>query len=163
MFFLLIIAQLWIIVFLVESAILELLCVGSIVSCTSPPDVVNPLSVSVQSSGKKQLILDLRHVNFFVSISEVKFDDAQSMLNFFIGKSPSNLLAYSFDIKSGYHYAQIYPSHQRFLGFSWVFQGVPKYFKFVALPFGLTTTAFHFHQSHAPPSLNIGVVRPSTL
>ena len=64
----------------VESAILELLSVGSIVSCTSPPDLVNPLSVSVQSSGKKRLILDLRHVNFFVSKSKIKFDDAQSML-----------------------------------------------------------------------------------
>ena len=59
---------------------------GSIVSCTSPPDVVNPLSVSVQSSGEKRLILDLRNVNFFVSKSKIKFDDAQSMLNFFIGE-----------------------------------------------------------------------------
>ena len=46
-----------------ESAIQELPSVGSIVSCTCPPDVVNPLSVSVQSSGKKRLILDLRYVN----------------------------------------------------------------------------------------------------
>ena len=42
----------------VESAIQELLRVGSIVSCTCPPDVVNPLSVSVQSSGKKRLVLE---------------------------------------------------------------------------------------------------------
>ena len=41
----------------VESAFQELLRVGSIVSCTCPPDVVNPLSVSVQSSGKKRLII----------------------------------------------------------------------------------------------------------
>ena len=60
--------------------------------------MVNPLSVSVQSSGKKRLILDLRHVNFFISNSEVKFDDAQSMLYFFIDESPSNLLTY-FDVK----------------------------------------------------------------
>jgi len=75
----------------VESAIQELLSVGSIVSCTYPPDVVNLLSVSVQSSGKKRPILDLRHVNFFVSKSKIKFEDAQSMLNFFVGDSPSNL------------------------------------------------------------------------
>ena len=56
----------------VESAIKELLRVGSIVSCTCPPDVVNPLSVSVQSSCKKRLILDLRHVNFFVINVSVK-------------------------------------------------------------------------------------------
>ena len=30
------------------------------------PDIVNPLSVSIQSSGKKRLILDLRHVNLYV-------------------------------------------------------------------------------------------------
>lgn len=124
---------------------------GSIVSCTSPPDVVNPLSVSVQSSGKKQLILDLMHVNFFVRNSEIKFDDAQSMLNFFIGESPSNSSAYSFDINSGYQYAQIYPSHQRFLGFSWVFYGVPKYFKLVVLPFGLTTGPYIFTKVTRPP------------
>ena len=46
----------------VESAIQVLLSVGSIVTCSCPPDVVNPLSVCVQSSGKKSLTLDLRHV-----------------------------------------------------------------------------------------------------
>ena len=30
------------------------------------PDIVNPLSVSVQSSGNKRLILDLRHINLQV-------------------------------------------------------------------------------------------------
>jgi len=29
----------------------------------STSDIVNPLSVSVQTSGKKRLILDLRHIN----------------------------------------------------------------------------------------------------
>ena len=52
--------------------------------------MVNPLSVSVQSSGKKRLILDLRH--FFVNKPKIKFEDAQSMLIFFlIGESRSNL------------------------------------------------------------------------
>ena len=134
----------------VESAIQELFRVGSIVSCTCPPDVVNPLSVSVQSSGKKRLILDLRHVNFFVKKSKIKFEDAQSMLNFLIGESRSNLWAYSFDMKSGYHHVEIYPSHQRFLGFSWVFNGVRKYFKFVVLPFGLSTGLYIFTKVMRP-------------
>ena len=30
------------------------------------PDIVNPLSVSIQPSGKKRLILDLSHVNLYV-------------------------------------------------------------------------------------------------
>ena len=49
----------------VLSAITELLKVGSVVECPFPPVVVNPLSVSIQHNGKKRLILDLRHVNFF--------------------------------------------------------------------------------------------------
>ena len=31
-----------------------------------PPAIVNPLSVSIQSSGKERLILDLRHVNLYI-------------------------------------------------------------------------------------------------
>ena len=45
----------------VGDAILELLRDNRIEEVFSSPDIVNPLSVSVQSSGKKRLILDLRH------------------------------------------------------------------------------------------------------
>ena len=45
--------------------------------------MVNPLSVSVQLSGKKRLILDLRRVDFFANKSKIKFEDAQSMLIIF--------------------------------------------------------------------------------
>ncbi|KAK3703826.1 hypothetical protein QZH41_002896 [Actinostola sp. cb2023] len=61
-------------------AILELVELGSVIECPCPPYVVNPLSVSIQSSVKKRLILDLRHVNFFVKKSKIKFEDASSML-----------------------------------------------------------------------------------
>ena len=64
----------------VASAITELLKVGSVVECPFPPVVVNPLSISVQSNEKKTLILDLRHVNFFVEKSKIKFEDAKSFL-----------------------------------------------------------------------------------
>ena len=64
----------------VVSAITELLKVGSVVDCPFPPVVVNPLSVSVQSNRKKRLILDIRHVNFFVKNSKIKFEDAKSFL-----------------------------------------------------------------------------------
>ena len=38
----------------VEQAISDLLATGSVVECDSAPIVVNPLSVSVQSNGKKK-------------------------------------------------------------------------------------------------------------
>ncbi len=47
----------------VESAISELVVNHSVVEVPFVPHVVNPLSVSIQSSGKKGLIRDLRHVN----------------------------------------------------------------------------------------------------
>ena len=64
----------------VVSAVTELLKVGSVVECPFPSVVVNPLSVSVQSNGKKRLMSDLRHVNFFVKKCKIKFEDAKSFL-----------------------------------------------------------------------------------
>ena len=47
----------------VSEAILDLLEKGLIVKCKFRPCIVNPLTVSVQNSGKKRLILDLRIPN----------------------------------------------------------------------------------------------------
>ena len=47
----------------VSSAIQDLLDRALIEKCSNPPYIVNPLTVSVQISGKKRLILDLRVVN----------------------------------------------------------------------------------------------------
>ena len=47
----------------VEEAISDLLMRGLAVKCDYLPHCVNPLSVSVQSCGKKRLILDLSLVN----------------------------------------------------------------------------------------------------
>ena len=62
----------------VHKAITDLLAVGSVVECSSPPSVINPLSVSIQSNGKKRLILDLRYPNSFVKKFTIKFEDALS-------------------------------------------------------------------------------------
>ena len=79
-------------------------------------------SVSIQPNGKKRLILDLRHVNFFVKKSKIKFEDAKSFLECLIARPCA--WACSFDIKSGYHQIEIFESDQKFLGFAWVFEGV---------------------------------------
>ena len=50
----------------VEESISELLKCGSIVEAEKPPEVINPPSVSINSSGKKRLILDLINVNTHV-------------------------------------------------------------------------------------------------
>ena len=132
----------------VASAIAELLKVASVVECPFPPVVVNPLSISVQSNGKKRLILDLRHVNFFVKKSEIKFEDAKSFLQCLLARPTA--WACSFDIKSGYHHIEIFESDQEFLCFSWVFEGVTKYFKFTVLPFGLSVGPYIFSKVMRP-------------
>ena len=43
------------------------------------PHVVNPLSVTVQNSGKKRLILDLRYVNKHIYKERIKFGDFRLM------------------------------------------------------------------------------------
>ena len=47
----------------VEESISKLLKCGSIIDAEKPPEVINLLMVSRNSSGKKRLILDLRYVN----------------------------------------------------------------------------------------------------
>ena len=116
--------------------ITELVKVGSVVQCPCPPVAVNPLYVSIQPNGKKRLILDLRHVNFFVKKSKIKFEEAKSFLECLVA-SPCTW-AFSFDIKSGNHHFEIFESDQQFLGFPWVLDGVTEYFKFTVLPFGLS-------------------------
>ena len=49
-----------------------------------PPAIANPLSVSIQSSGKKRLMLDLRHVNLYIFKQKFKCEDLQVALKDFI-------------------------------------------------------------------------------
>ena len=86
----------------VASAIKELLRVGSVLECPTPPTVVNPLSVSVQSNGEKRLILDLRYPNTYIKKSHVKFEDAKAMLGLLV--NPAQYWMFSFDTKSGHHH-----------------------------------------------------------
>ena len=46
------------------------------------PKVINPLSVSVNSKGKKRLILDLRYVNDHLYKEKIKFDDWKYFENY---------------------------------------------------------------------------------
>ena len=59
----------------VEEAISKLCESGRVIETSEPPLVVNPLYVSVQANGKKKLILDLRHVNKYLTKKSVKYED----------------------------------------------------------------------------------------
>ena len=57
---------------------------------------------------------------------------------------------FSFDLKSGYHYVEIFQPHQTFLGFSWDFQGETGFYIFTVLPFGLSVAPYIFTRYSAP-------------
>ena len=107
----------------VESAISKLVSNHAVVEVPFVPHIVNPLSVSIQSSGKKTLILDLHQVNQFIWKQKFKCKDWRVLL--YVNKCD---YLFSFDLKSGYHHFDIFPDHQAFLGFSWVFTGSVRYF-----------------------------------
>ena len=81
------------------------------------PDVVNPLSVSVQACSKKRLILDLRHINLHIYKFKFKCEGLHTIREIF----SRDYFVFSFDLKSGYHHVDIFPEHQKFLAFSWDF------------------------------------------
>ena len=134
-------------VFVTES-ILDLIASGRISEFSKDSlHVINPLSISTQSSGKRRLILDLRFVNQFIVKQKVKFEDYKTALDLF----KYGGYACSFDLKSGYHHVDIFPSHQRFLGFSWTFpDGRTRYFAFTVLPFGLSSAPYLFTKLMRP-------------
>ena len=62
-----------IVILLIKLAIFDLLLVGSVVECELCPSHREPLSVSIQSTGKKRLLLDLQYPNYYVKRIQGEF------------------------------------------------------------------------------------------
>ena len=58
--------------------------------------------------------------------------------------------AFKFDLKSGYHHVDICPEHVTYLGFSWEDKGVPSFYMFKQLPFGLSSAPYIFTKIMRP-------------
>ncbi|KAK3086454.1 hypothetical protein FSP39_018665 [Pinctada imbricata] len=130
----------------VRDAIRDLLNKGLAVECSIRPHVVNPLTVSVQSNGKKRLILDLRHVNKHLWKSTIKFEDIRTAMQFI----QKGHFCFKFDLHSAYHHIDIFLPHTTFLGFSWQYGNETKFFKFLVLPFGLSSACYIFTKVTRP-------------
>ena len=98
----------------VQEAISDLLDSGLIQKCDYVPKVVNPLTVSVQSNGKKRLILDLREVNKYIWKQKINYEDLRIALMYL--QQGSWMI--KFDICSAYHFIDIRLPDTEFLGFS---------------------------------------------
>ena len=131
----------------VNDAVNDLLsqnCIQQIKHC---PQIINPLSVSIQSSGKKRLILDLRHVNQFVYKQKFKCEDIKTILQLI----DKDFYLFKFDLKSAYHHIEIHEEHRQYLSFAWDFgDSVLRYFHFCVLPFGLSSAPFIFTKLMKP-------------
>lgn len=102
--------------------------------------------MSVPANKKPRLILDLRHVNFFIVKRKVKFEGTKEGLNF---AKKGNFMI-KFDLTSGYHHINIHEDHHKYLGFSWKIDGKIRYFVFTVLPFGLTSAGYIFTKTLRP-------------
>ena len=60
------------------------------------------------------------------------------------------IVFFPWDLKSGYRHVDTYPDHQKYLDFSWLSNGTPRYFTFSVLPFGLSTACFGFNKLMCP-------------
>ena len=124
----------------VGEALEELENQGLIKRVHEKPHCVNPLTVS--DKGKLRLVLDLRHMNNYITPKKFRYEDLK-MLAEIIEKGDFFV---NFDLKSGYHHIDIHPDHQTYLGFSW--QG--QYFVFTVLPFGLNSASYVFTKMLRP-------------
>ena len=117
----------------VTEAIDELLEYDLIEEWQEPPFCISPLSVAVNASNKKRLILDLSEVNKFVKHERIKLEDQ----NDFFDLAKNIKWAGTFDLKSAYHQIDIHKDHYKYLGFAWWYKGKFRYFVFKVVAFGL--------------------------
>ena len=102
--------------------------------------VCNPLGIVRNSAQKRRLIMDLRYVNQYLRLCKFKYDDIRTAADLF----HKDDWFFKFDYKSGYHHIEIFPQHCKYLGFSLFYDGQLRFFKFMVLPFGLSTGPYLF-------------------
>ena len=78
------------------------------------PHVINPLSVSVQASGKKANFGPQASKQMFTK-QKFKFENHTHALTYF----RMGCFLTKFDLKSGYHHVDIFPEHRKYLALAW--------------------------------------------
>ena len=82
---------------------------------TSIPHICSPLSVVESKSGKKRLVVNLRHLNMFFWKQSFKFEDMRIVISL----PEKGQYLFSFNLKSDYHHVEIAKVHHTYLGFAW--------------------------------------------
>ncbi len=120
----------------VEQCIDDLVVQGCIREVTTAPHIGSPLSVVEGSTGKKRLVVNLRHLNRFLWKQKFKYEDLRVALQLF----EKGDFLFSLDLKSGYHHVDIADIHHKYLGFTWA----NRFYVFTVLPFGLASACYMF-------------------
>ena len=97
-----------------KKAISELLQNQFIVELPHRAYYSNPLTVA--EKGKLRLVLDLRHVNQYLSPKSFKYEDLRTLTELF---ERSDIFV-RFDLQSGYHHVDVNSLHHKYLGSEWV-------------------------------------------
>ena len=95
----------------VEEAIKKLASFGCIEELSERPFCCNPLTVA--EGEKPRLVLDLRHVNQYVSQNKFRYEDLRTLAQLF----DEGDYFCTFDLRNGYHHIRINPHHTKYLGF----------------------------------------------
>ena len=110
---------------------------GVVLFCDTPAEIVSPLTVAINSAGKKRLCLDLsRTVNEFITVPSVSLADLRAALQL----TESGDWQGVYDLASAYHHIKIFPGHVKYLGAAYEKpDGSKQYFVYLYLPFGLAS------------------------
>ena len=117
--------------------LLDLCCLKEI--SRNDAHAISPLSV-VDNGSKLRLILDLGYLNKFLSVPKFRYEDIRTIRDLF----RKGDYFFKLDITSGYHHINILEADHKYLAFSWVIDGVTRYFAFTVLVFGLASAPFIF-------------------
>ena len=121
----------------VNQAVSELIETGCVKLHDSMPHGCSPLLVVTNpTTGKKRLVINLRHLNKYLWKDKFKYEDMRTALMYF----EKGEYIITFDLKSGYHHVDIHVESQTYLGFEWS----GKHYVFTVLPFGLSSACYIF-------------------
>ena len=129
----------------VESAINELLSLECILEVHATPVVMNPLSVSIQNSGKKEKKRK-KSAWFWISVTLISTSLSTSLdaKMFSVARGCWTLeILFSFDFKFGNHHVEVFPYHRQYFSFSRTFSfEFTRYFQFEVSLFGLSSAPY---------------------
>ena len=89
----------------------KLLAKGCVEKVEIRPSVVNPITVATNKSGKKRLVLDIRHLNKCLAKFKFKYKDVSVARQLF--QKGTHL--FSWDLRSAYHHISVFPPHRDYL------------------------------------------------